>query len=218
MAMFVFRDRPNALLQVHIYLSREICQCRSRLYFLHSFFSTICYGRRINLHMSLFHTITSLLKVVLRVKFLNVEDYISDSAQTVTFDLCLQLSPCELHMLRGGGFYEPCSNRYECCYPLCSGLFRNDTPQHPEGVEKVPVTVDSSNFRVACKRQYLVKLLHTHVMDFPLRGLDWYLSGGKTWKWLEALLHSLGRSQDNTLSRLMLQPEKILLCSTVRCI
>lgn len=70
--------------------------------------------KKMNLHMSLFHVITSLLKVVLRVTFLNVEDYISESAQTVTFDLCLQLSPCELLMMRGGGFYEPCSNRYEC--------------------------------------------------------------------------------------------------------
>lgn len=49
----------------------------------------------------------------------------------------------------------------------CSGPFRNDTSQHPEGIERVPVTVDSSNFRVACKRQYLLELLHTHVMVFP---------------------------------------------------
>lgn len=34
MALFVFRDRPDALLQVHIYLPREkICRCESSLCF-----------------------------------------------------------------------------------------------------------------------------------------------------------------------------------------
>lgn len=80
-------------------------------------------------------------------------------------------------MMRGGGFYEPHFNRFEYCYLQCSELFRNDTLQHPEGVEGVPVTLDSSNFRVVCKRLYLVKLLHTHVKDFPSRRFDWYLSG-----------------------------------------
>ena len=57
--------------------------------------------------------------------------------------------------------------------PQCSGLFRKkNTPQHPEVLNDYqPLSVDSSNFRVACKRQYLVELLHTHVMDewIPLK-------------------------------------------------
>lgn len=40
--------------------------------------------------------------------------------------------------MRGGGFYEPCLNRYEQCYAGSSEPFINYTPQHPEAVERVP--------------------------------------------------------------------------------
>ncbi len=125
--------------------------------------------------------------------------------------------------MRGGGLYEPCSNRYEYCYLQCPGPVRNDTPQHPGGVEREPVTVDSSNFRV-CVQETIPRGAAAHPCDgFPLKKV-WLVSiGRKTWKWLKALFDTLGRSQGNafcrrTLSRLIWQPERTLLHSTIKCI
>lgn len=53
--------------------------------------------------------------------------------------------------------------------PQYSWPFRNDTPQHPEGIEREPVTVDSSNFRV-CVQETLPLGAAAHPCDgFPLK-------------------------------------------------
>ena len=160
MALFVFRDGPNALLQVHIYLSWEICQHRTRLCLFHSLFSLLCHWKGE-----------------------------CNPSQKFKLELARQLHTI-IHVwnavMRGGGLYEPCSNRQEHCYKhsylecldlfFCHCLSWNDTLWHPEGVKEWQVRADSSNFSVACKRQYPVEALHTHMMDFPRRRLDWCLS------------------------------------------
>lgn len=116
-----------------------------------------------------------------------------------------------------GGFYEPRSKRYDCSQKRKKNW--HDKHKCPQGVEGAPVTGDSSNFRVACKRHYLVELLHTHVMDFPSRRFHWYLSGGKHKKMTKSIVWCSWQEsgwcvllQDS--HKLVLQPEETLSHST----
>lgn len=111
---------------------------------------------------------------VLSVSVYNEKDGVTFRKKLTGRTALTQLSPCELCVIRGGRSYGARSNRYGCRYPQRSALFRIDTSLHPEAVKEEPVTVDTRNFRAACKRQCLVKLLHTHVLDFPSTRPDWY--------------------------------------------
>lgn len=71
----------------------------------------------------------------------------------------------------------------------------------PEGVERLPVSGNSSNFRVACKRQYISEMLHTHITVFSLKKI-WLVSirGPKEKKkWLWVLFNSPGSSHNGAL-------------------
>lgn len=63
----------------------------------------------------------------------------------------------------------------ECCilwaafqtFCHCIEPYRNDASLRPEGVERAPATGKTSNFGVACKRQYILDTLHAYVMVSP---------------------------------------------------
>lgn len=266
MALFVFRDRPNALLQVHIYPSREICQCRSSLCFLHRLLPSISVFNsngdtwykmkrtacRILLKQWLFtsfftsfqlkleqrhHThrpdqilSTTLLKALCTLHQWEIKCNNWQACQCLVTKLSLagccwgrssakgQLCPCELEMMRGGEFYEPCLNRYE--HSWSTGPFLEMTPLKTLKVLK------------GCQKQWIAVILELRAKDntswscftpmlwiFPKESLI-CISRRKAWKWQRALLDPLGRSRRNTpcWRGRMLRPEKNVVNSTETCI
>lgn len=116
MALFVFRDRPDALLQVHIYLSWEICQCRPALHSVHRLLSPLCYWT-----LPDYTDYTSdpvCLSGEQKIRFCWSFDSspLSLGCSTPkTTTLTYNYDPVNCIWWRSVGFYEPCFSTYKNC-------------------------------------------------------------------------------------------------------